>query len=150
MYCANCGSLIKPELNYCSRCGMRVAKIDSENANAVCEGLSASLGYVGGFGFVGFIFVALILVKNGVHPTALTFISFFYLAALVGVCFLILEQIRAAREKSTAEKINFQSDFQTVLLNAPNTAQLEEPKQQPISVTENTTRTLDEVLVERK
>lgn len=145
MYCSNCGSQIKPELNYCSRCGTRVAKIDSEMQKSLSENLSGSLGYIGGFGLVGYIFVALVLVKNGIPPVALVFISFFYLAALFGICVLILQQLKALPGKSQAQHPDFQNNFQTGQLDAANTAQLEEPKQQPISVTEHTTRTLDKI-----
>ena len=150
MYCANCGSEIKPELNYCNRCGVRVAKIDNDIRKSLSENLSSSLGYIGGFGLIGYIFVALVLVKNGVPGNALAAISLFYLATLFGICFMILQQIKTLPGKSSAQNADFQNNFQTGALDAANTAQLEESKQPPISVTEHTTRTLDEVLVEKK
>jgi uncharacterized membrane protein YvbJ len=149
MYCSNCGSQVKPELNYCSRCGMRVAKNDSEAQKSIAENLSSAVGYIGGFGLLGFIFVTLVLVKNGIHPTALVFISLFYLASLFGICFLILQQIKNLPGKSRAEKPESQNDFQNEQLNPADTAQLEAPREPFISVTENTTKTLDEVLIKR-
>ena len=145
MYCANCGSQIQSGLNYCSRCGTKVTKIDSEVQISLSENLSSSLGYIGGFGLIGYIFVALILVKNHVEPPVLIIISFFYLAALFGICFMILQQLRMLPGKLSAKNTDVQSSFQTGQLDAGATAQLEEPKQQPISVTEHTTRTLDKV-----
>lgn len=146
MYCSNCGSQIKPELNYCNRCGTKVTKIDSEVQISLSENLSSSLGYIGGFGLLGYIFVALILVKNHVEPSVLIILSFFYLAALFGICFMILQQLRILPGKFSAKNADFQNNFQTGQLDAANTAQLEEPKQQPISVTEHTTRTLDKIV----
>lgn len=145
MYCANCGSTVKTELNYCNRCGAKVFRADLETQKATSENLTASLGYIGGFGLIGFIFVALVLVKNHVPPVALVFISLFYLAALFGICFLIIQQVRNISGNSSPEKVDFQSDFQTGQLDAAHAAQLEEPRQQPISVTEHTTRTLDKI-----
>lgn len=145
MYCANCGVQIKQELNYCNHCGARVSKVELETQKTVAENLSSSLGYIGGFGLFGFIFVALILVKNGVHPTALTFISLFYLASLFGICFLILRQTANLSKKVLPKSEDYQPVFQTVQLNSPNKAQLEEYREPILSVTENTTRTLDKI-----
>src|SRR5688572_29884345 len=91
MFCAGCGSQIQLGLNYCNRCGRRVADIDSESLS-VAQGMASSLGYIGGFGFIGYIFVALVLLKNGVTPNYLATITFFYFAALFGICYLILKQ----------------------------------------------------------
>ena len=150
MYCANCGSRIKQELNYCNRCGAKVSKIELETRQTVAENLSSSLGYIGGFGLFGFIFVALVLVKNGVPPTALVFISLFYLASLFGICFLILRQTSGFSKKTLPKGEDIQSGIHTGQLTSPSTARLEEYKEPITSVTENTTRTLDKVLVERK
>lgn len=151
MYCSNCGSQIKPELNYCNRCGTRVSNPDAETQKSIAENLSSAIGYIGGFGMLGFIFVMLILVKNGVGERALIPISFFYLAALFGICFLILQQIKNSPGKSVAGKTEYQGTFQTTPgLKEATTAQLDAPRESFISVTENTTRTLDEVLIERK
>ena len=149
MYCSNCGSQVKPELNYCNRCGIRVAKEDSETQKTIAANLSSAVGYVGGFGLLGFIFVTIVLVKNGIHPTALTFISLFYLTSLFGICFLILQQIKNLPGKSGAERTELQATPQNQQLNSVTTAQLEAPNEPFMSVTETTTRTLDEVLVKR-
>lgn len=128
---------------------MRVAKNDSDAQKSIAENLSSAIGYIAGGGLLGFIFVTLVLVKKGIHPTALTFISLFYLASLFGICFLILQQIKNLPGKSRAEKTKFQTDFQNEQLNPVNTAQLEEPREPFISVTDNTTKTLDEVVIKR-
>lgn len=150
MFCANCGSQIQAELNFCSRCGTKVSKIDSEMQKSVADNLASSLGYIGGFGLTGFVFLVWILVTNSVKGPDLIFITFFYLAALFGVCFLILQQIKRSSEKSAAKTIDLQNDFQINQIGAVDTARLAEAKPAPISVTENTTRTLEEVLVEKR
>jgi predicted membrane metal-binding protein len=146
MYCSNCGARTNSELNFCSRCGTKVSKADLALQKSVSENLSSSLGYIGGFGLFGFIFVALVLVKNGVHPTALTFISLAYLGALFGICYLIVQQIQRYSEKPALKATELQNDFQTERLKATQTAQLEEARQTPIiSVTENTTRNFEKI-----
>lgn len=145
MFCANCGVQIKQELNYCNYCGAKVSKVELETQKTVAENLSSAVGYIGGSGLFCFIFVVLILVKNGVHSTALVFISMFYLASLFGICSLIIRQSAALSKKALPENENIQSEFQTGQLNPANTARLEEYREPVISVTENTTRTLNKI-----
>ena len=151
MFCSNCGSQIQPELNYCNRCGTRVVKADDDSRKSLSENLSGSLGYIGGFGLVGYIFVALVLVNNGVVGNSLAAISFFYLATLFGICFMILQQLKTFPKNKKNQNTEFQNDFKSEYLKTANTAQLEESKQTPISsVTDHTTRALDKVSIEKK
>ncbi len=147
MFCVNCGSEIKTGLNYCNRCGARVGNNDNSIDRPLSISLSSSLGAIGVFGLVGYIFVALIILKNGAEGS-LIFVSLIYFAALFGICFLILQQIKALPGRS---KDRFQDNNQSVELGRANTAQLDAPRQSPISsVTDHTTRTLDEAAIERK
>ena len=146
MYCSGCGIPIQDDLNYCNRCGSKVPKSDT---TSIAEILSQSVAYVGGFGLLGFIFVLLVMVKKGVEMNALIPISFFYLAALFGICFLLIRQAAVFTGKSTSTKPAEKDASQPTYLRPVTTAQLEGPDYEPISVTEQTTRTLDKVLVER-
>jgi len=146
MYCSTCGSQIKAGLNYCSRCGTKVTRIDLEVQKSISDNLSSSLSYIGVFGFIGFIFVVIALVKTNVHPGALILLSLFYLVTLLGICFMILRYLKTSQVKSTVNNTDFQNNFQPSQLEAADTAQLEEPRQQPISVTEHTTRTLNKTV----
>ncbi len=152
MYCSGCGNQIEFELNYCNRCGKRVNEGGSENAS-IAESLSSSLGYVGGGGFIAFIFVAMVLVKNGIPGNQLIPITFLYFAALFGICFLILRQTQFFSRKNGSRQLAESADADIIApeyLRPPNTAQLVEPPDAGIrSVTEHTTRTLDRVPVER-
>ena len=153
MYCSNCASEIQPELNFCSRCGTKVAKNDSDTSKDVMDGLSTAVAAIGVFGFVGYIFVALVLVKNSVPVNALVAISLFYLGALFGICRLILQQMDKVPGKSSAAFHNSYNNFKTGELNQPKTAQIgmanDIASATVASVTENTTKTLDEVLLKR-
>ena len=151
MYCSGCGTQIQSELNYCNRCGKRVSEGDSETAS-VAESLSSTLGYVGSAGFIGYIFVVLVLVKNGVPGNVLVPITFFYFAALFGICFLMLRQTEFFAGKKTPLKRAEATDARTpAYLQPVTTAQLRESQEQGIgSVTEHTTKTLDEVLIQRR
>lgn len=148
MYCSGCGTQLESELNYCNRCGNRVAK---SNADSVAENMSQGVSYVGGFGLIAYIFVMLAMVKSNVETKALILISFFYLAALFGMVFLLIRQSAMFANKDSAKRTEVTDQPPTVYLRPATTAQLSEPADTGIgSVTEHTTKTLDEVLIDRK
>src|SRR5688572_26633027 len=150
MYCSACGTKLQLDLNYCNRCGQRVGP-DTEKSS-LAESLSSSLGYVGSAGFIAYIFVVIALVKNGVPGNQVIFITAFYFAALFGICFLILRQTQLFSGKSeTARRPRPKEEDVTPYIKPVTTAQLEEASEAGIgSVVENTTRTLDEVRVDRR
>ena len=149
MYCAGCGSQIQSGLNYCNRCGRRVAD-DSAAVRPHRTNPLVIVGNTAGVGFVAYIFVLLVLIKNGGMPNLFVPITFFYFAALLGICFLVLqysttEQV-SENSGAPAEDTPSQTNLKPVI-----TAQLEEARDMGIgSVTDATTRTLDEVKIERK
>lgn len=150
MYCSSCGSQIQSELNYCNRCGAKVSGADPILQKSVADNLSGAVGYIGGFGLLAFVFVVYLVLRNGGEIRALIPISFFYLATVFGICYLLLRQVSELTGKSHPRAINPPETTSPAYLKPVTTAQLEESRQAPISVTENTTRTLDEVLIERK
>ena len=151
MYCWSCGKDVKENLNYCSNCGARVEKGRQNDNSLWMNNPATSVGYLGIFGLIGFIFLVISLLKRNLDPSAVFAFSALYLVALFGICFMIL------RHSSNFEKRENKNPTETPDYYAPKsfrsgiTNQLESPQNEPISsVTENTTRTLDEVLVERK
>lgn len=150
MYCSACGSRIQTELNYCNRCGAKVSGGDPAIRKTVAENLSSAIGYIGGFGLLAFIFVVYLVLRSGNETRILIPVSLFYLAALFGICFLILRQISELTGKSHARRQeNVHDTAEPAYLKPVTTAQLGESTIEPASVTEQTTRTLDEVLIKR-
>ena len=148
MYCSGCGTQLESELNYCNRCGNRVAKT---NADSVAENMSQGASYVGGFGLIAYIFVMLVMVKSNVETTALVKISFLYLFALFGMVFLMIRQSAVFAKKNGVNRAEINAPPQAAYLPPATTAQLTDPVEDGIgSVTEHTTKTLDEVLIDRK
>jgi hypothetical protein len=144
MFCSGCGTEIGAGLNYCNRCGNRVA---GDEKSAVAENLSSALGYIGGFGLLGFIAAIYLMMRSPIiAPGTIMIVSFLYLATLFGICFLILRQTapftvgraprRAGGDGGTGSP---------AYLSPATTAQLTEPNEPFISVTEHTTKTLDKV-----
>jgi uncharacterized membrane protein YvbJ len=152
MYCSGCGTQLQSGLIYCSRCGRRVAE-DLASANWAANPLTMT-AIIAGVGFFAFMLVIRALTRSDVPPNYLVPISFVYFGALFGICFMVL---RYGSKLNKAE-VSLERPRETGDLEAPaylrpavNTAQLEEARDFGIgSVTDRTTRTLDEVTIERK
>src|SRR5687767_2272382 len=133
MYCSGCASEIQPGLNYCSRCGRRVveeSKWGSHRTNPL-----TIVGNTVGVGFVAFIFVLLVLVRNGITGDILFGITLAYFGALIVICMMLFWQARLmAKDKQAGVMAPPQ-----LYVKPATTAQLPEPT--PATVTENTTRT---------
>lgn len=147
MFCAGCGTQIQSGLNYCSRCGRRIAEESKSGKTHRTNPLTIA-GNTAGVGFVGFIFIIGILMKYGAMPNILVPITFFYFAALFGICFMIMRHganVRAAVAPLTEEKP------EPSYLRPVTTAQLEEAREFSVgSVTDATTRTLDKVPIDQQ
>lgn len=145
MYCAKCGSLINDALKYCKNCGVKLVKDDDDDSpKSILDNLLTALCFVslGGLGIL--IGLVAVLLKNGVAPEGVAIIAGFYLAALFGICFMLLRPVLKLIDAKlkNAERNEFVKPAQ---LSAPITARLEEHREPVGSVTENTTRTFDKV-----
>ncbi len=150
MYCAGCGTEIQSGLNYCSRCGRRVAEEVSFGKQIWTNPL-AIVGQTAGIGFLAYIFILLVLTKSGATPNLFVPITFFYFAALFGICFLILQHGRSVSDSAKTAAPPHDDTNAPAYLRPATTAQLEEAREFDIgSVTDATTRTLDEVRVGEK
>jgi len=151
MYCLTCGSSINNSLKYCKNCGVKLVKDDEkeDTPESILDNLLTTLCFValGGLGIlVGL--VAVLLDKSVTHE-AVVIIAITYLVALFGICYMLLNQV----PKLITAKLNKKSErgetIQPAQLYAENTAQLKEPREPVMSVTESTTRTLEKVAIER-
>lgn len=147
MYCSGCGTEIQAGLNYCSRCGRRIAETQKPFVSARTNPLVVA-GQTAGVGFIAFIFVMLVLVRYGVPGNNIIPIAFFYFAALFGLCAMFLKYGSAQRGARDVE--NAAESAERAYLRPVTTAQLEEPREFPAaSVTDHTTRTLEEAPLKR-
>lgn len=151
MHCWSCGKQVKDNLNYCSDCGARVEKGKPEGDYSWMHNPATSVGYLGIFGLGGFIYLVITLLKRNVDPSFVFAISALYLAALFGMCFMILRQTSNRPDKQAKKDYTVEPEYTSPKkFRSEITNQLESPGEPIPSVTENTTRTLDEVLIERK
>ena len=146
MYCSTCGSLIKAELNYCNRCGARVDKMTTnvKSSSSAIGVLSAATGVVGIGGLGLTVGLIALLLTFAVKSEVVAMLTLAFLSTIFGIIVLMLRQITQMNGNA---QIAAENTFETPKLNAPDTAQLAEPRQPMMSVTENTTRTLEKELV---
>ena len=89
------------------------------------------------------ILVLLVLVRNGIIGDVLFGITLVYFRALVVICMMLFWQARVLARDKIAELRHSEPAY----IRPATTAQLTEPTQSPASVTDNTTRTLDEMTI---
>jgi hypothetical protein len=151
MYCSGCGTQIQSGLIYCSRCGRRVAE-DLATASWSSNPLTLT-ACIAGVGFFAFMLVVRALTRSEIPAGLIVPISFLYFAALFGICFMVLRFGSKTKTLDVVEMPRETGDLDApaYLRPAVNTAQLEEARDFGIgSVTDRTTRTLDEVTIERR
>jgi hypothetical protein len=150
MYCAACGSAVSEKLNYCKNCGAKIAKDREETPKSIIDHLLTSVGFVtlGGLGIlVGLVSV---LLKNGFDQKGIMVIAVFYLAALFGICYMLLSQLPKLIDAKLRPNPETPESYQPPQLFAKTTAQLEEHREPVASVTDHTTRVFDKIPLREK
>jgi hypothetical protein len=153
MYCSTCGQPIDGHLNYCKSCGARVEK-QPVVVNAANPQLGKALAVTVMIGFSAFVAVLKIVLDNGrLDMPATVMILIAYLTALT----LIAGMMVGYMWKTAGDTHARMKPREPISGYAPprsfrgsNTNQLGGPVAAPMgSVTDSTTRTLDEVYVDR-
>jgi hypothetical protein len=153
MFCSACGSTVNDKLNYCNNCGAKLLKEKAEETpKSMMDNLLTSLTFValGGFGIlVGLVSV---LLKNGFDHKGIMVVAFFYLAALFGICYMLVSQLPKLIDAKLDRKKETPESYQAPQpqLFAKTTAQLEEHREPAMSVTDHTTRTFDKIPLREK
>lgn len=156
MYCSTCGQKLADHLNYCNSCGARVEKSSADTTKTIPANLFKGPSVVLMMGFVGFIAVLKLVLDNPrLDMPATVFILVAYLAALIAVTAMFIgfawKQSNGRGDRSKRHDGSTDEYVRPVSFRGSNTNQLGEPTYQPVgSVTDSTTRTLDEVHVERR
>jgi hypothetical protein len=86
-----------------------------------------------------------VLLGNNLNPTFVTMIAIAYLAAVFGICFMLLRQVPKLVD-ARLKVNNLEEDFrERVRLAPPWVARLDEYREPAMSITDRTTKTLDRV-----
>ncbi|MEP7075719.1 MAG: hypothetical protein ABI878_07900 [Acidobacteriota bacterium] len=152
MYCSTCGNKVAEHLNYCNGCGARIEKNPLIVSNAASAQLARPLTIVAMMGFVGFIAVLkMVLDSGGLDMPAKVLVLVAYLITLFLVCAMMVGHMWKNSGDIRIQHHEPKEDYVSPASLRPlTTAQLEEARPPVASVTEHTTRTLDQVAVPRK
>lgn len=150
MYCSHCGTLIPGNLNYCKNCGSRVDKNVVVITNSSSRSAMIAAGSIGVVGLAGVFPLLKILLESRLDQPAVLMVLFGYLAIL----FLLVTLPVAYAWKHSGNTVSYPDERDEYApprsFRGPVTARLEAHREPAVSVTEHTTRTLDEVPVERR
>jgi len=149
MYCESCGNQIDESLNYCNSCGTQLrGETRSQKSLAFVLVGSLTVIVILGLIIVGSLLVTLL--DRVSRPEPVFVFAMVFLLVLFGVCFMIMRQVsRLIDHELKAREVPKRKGEPLVQLPPKSTAQLDEFRE-PASVTDHTTRTLDEVQVPRK
>lgn len=149
MFCSGCGTELEAGLNFCKRCGKAVASAD---LSKISLNLTNALGAIGVFGMLGFGLVTFLMLRSPIiAPGTIMLVSFFYLATLLAICFLILRQTAAFTSRGGGRSSESGGGSASpAYLKPASTNRLPEADDVSISVTEHTTKDLEAVPVRRK
>lgn len=148
MYCAICGSETNPKLNFCSKCGERIERSGNTDSQHRSTAMAAAAIALGGL-FITLI-ILMKLVGEGIEIGAVIAIAAMFLTSVIAMFFIALKMMPGLFERPGSAGVAESVYDPPKSLKTPNTARLESPTEQPASVIENTTRTLDKIPVERQ
>ena len=153
MFCPNCGTNTSKNLKYCKNCGERLSKsleFDKDGTpGKMLDNVLTTLFLVVMFGLGILVGLVAVLLGNNIEPKFVVMIAIAYLAAVFGICYTLLSQVPKlidARLKSNSEAHETSEPHQ---LRPLTTAQLEEFREPTMSVTDHTTRALEELPLKR-
>jgi hypothetical protein len=150
MYCSNCGQSLNGDLNYCNSCGTKVERKAPAVSNSLSKPIAFAAIVIGGGGLFAFVPLLRELLRSSLDQALILIILVAYLLTVV-LMFSVL--IGNARKYLGEEKVKGGSVDDAYVSPASfrsvNTAQLNEPRDPPDSVTDHTTRMLENVQVKR-
>lgn len=152
MYCPTCGNSIADGLKFCNSCGLRLVREEEGKDGApekMLSDLLRSLFFIVVFGLGILVGLVAVLLNHDVKTEVVMMVVITYLLAVFGIGFMLARQVPKlidARLKAWNKPSNA---IITPQFERGTTAQLEEYRQPASSVTDNTTRTLDEMPLKR-
>ena len=154
MFCPNCGTTVNKKLKYCNSCGERLSKsgeIDKDGMpGKMLDNILTTVFLVVMFGLGILVGLVAVLLGSNVEPKFVVFITIAYLAAVFGICYTLLTQVPKLIDARLKADGFAEESRQAVRLTPLTTAQLEEYREPIMSVTDRTTKTLDQVPLERR
>ena len=144
MYCESCGKKIDESLNYCNGCGAQLFREPrSQRSLAGIMIAAVSITTITGLIIIGALLVTLL--ERVTRPEGAFVFAMVCVLALFGISFMMIRQVsRLIDHELKVRELPKRSAEPLVQLPQRSTNQLDEYRE-PASVTEQTTRTLDQV-----
>lgn len=153
MFCPKCGTTVGKELKYCKNCGeqlFKAAEFDRDGTpGKMLDNVLTTLFLIVMFGLGIMVGLVAVLLGNDVKTEVVVTIVIAYLGAIFGISLMLARQVPKlidARLRSNSEANETAQPHQ---LRPLTTAQLEEFREPAMSVTDHTTRALDELPLKR-
>ena len=147
MHCSNCGSKVDKKLRFCNNCGERLSKaseIDKDGMpGKMLDNILTTIFLIVMFGMGILVGLVAVLLGNGMRVEPLLIVVLAYLAVIFGICFTLLRQVPKLIDARLRTTEGYGQAEQPAYLRPATTAQLEEFREPAMSVTDSTTRTLD-------
>ena len=151
MYCPNCGNTVSKKLKYCNGCGERLSKaaeVDKDSTpGKMLDNILTTIFLVVMFGLGILVGLVAVLLANSLPIAPVIIIVVAYLAAVFGICFMLLKQVPKLVDARLRSMKLDDEQREPARLTPVTTGQLEEFREPVMSVTDRTTRTLDKVPV---
>jgi hypothetical protein len=146
MHCQHCGNAVKKGLKYCNSCGGRLRNIDEDKDGTpgkMLDNILTTLFLTVLFGFGILVGLVAVLLDKNVPIQLVAIVVIAYLAAIFGVCFMLTKQVPKLIDAKLNRLNPPPAESPARQLRPLSTAQLEEYREPAMSVTDHTTRTLD-------
>ncbi len=153
MYCPHCGNTVNAKLKYCNGCGGQL-KRETEDKDGtpgkMLDNILTTLFLTVMFGLGILVGLVAVLLGNSVPTEIVTIIVIAYLAAVFGICFMLVKQVPKLIDAKLKGSNASHETTSAPQLRPLSTGQLEEYREPVMSVTDHTTRTLDDLPARRK
>ena len=153
MFCPNCGTNTSKNLKFCKNCGERLSKaeeIDKDGTpGKMLDNILTGLFLIVMFGMGILVGLVAVLLGNEVKTEVVVTIVIAYLAVIFGICVTLVRQVPKLIDARLKGWSNQTENFEPQQINPPITAQLHEYQQPVMSVTDHTTRALEELPLKR-
>lgn len=154
MYCRACGNSVKKGLKYCNVCGAQLVSSEDDKEGTpgkMLDNILTTLFLTVVFGLGILVGLVAVLLGNNVPTQLVVLIVVAYLAAVFGICFMLVKQVPKLIDAKLKTQQNWgpgRSDPEQ--LSPKTTGQLEEYREPAMSVTDHTTRALEDSKVREK
>lgn len=153
MFCSNCGKTIQGKMNFCNACGTPTESVPAATQHRAAGVFVVASVFIALFGLAGLFPLLKILLDSRLNQDAVGVLVFTYLATWLAMFSVILglgwKLLGAGRPKKS--KVREDEEYHPpALFKGVSTSRLPAGDPGFGSVTDSTTRTLDEVLIERE